>query len=111
MNCNFINVDLFLKIIGYECGLGSITAFDTCITYSDVTASLAADDVTSIHLTLKDDCNNSICGDIVIIDNNFYISYHCNSADVYIATESDTFYLFTYKRLINLMSDMYHVYD
>lgn len=111
MNCNFINADLFLKCIDYKIGLGSIVSFNTYITYSDDTASLVADDVTLIHLVIKDDCENVIYGDIVKIDDNFYISYHCDNIDVYFDKESDTFYLFTFKRLMHLMSDMYHVYD
>lgn len=111
MNCNFINADLFLKCINYETGLGSIVSFDTYITYSGVTIGLIADDVISIHLVIKDDCENVILGDIVKIDDYFYVSYHCSDKVVVINSVPDMFYLFTFNRLMHLMSDMYHVYD
>lgn len=109
MNCSFFNVDLFLKCIKYDSGLGCITNFDTSVTYSDVTACLFADDVTSIHLVIKDDRDNIICGDIIKIDNNFYVSYHCSDEIVVINSVPDTFYIFTLKLLMRYMSDLYRL--
>lgn len=111
MNYNFINADLFLSCVQYNKGLGDLIFFSVKASYSDICSTLAGDNVTALQVVLIDDKENVVTGDIVVVNNDFYISYHCINEDVVFNSEPDSLKLFTYKQLIKRMSNIYQCYD
>lgn len=111
MKYDFINADLFLSCVQYEKGLGDLIYFRVKASYTDICSTLIGDNVTSLQVVIIDNKENVITGDIIVVNNDFYISYHCINENVLFNSEPDTLKLFTFKRLMQLMSNMYHVYD
>lgn len=109
MKYDFINADLFLSCVQYKKGLGDLIYFRVKASYADICSTLIGDDVTSLQVVIIDNKENVVTGDIIVVNNDFYISYHCINENVIFNSEPDTLKLFTFKRLMHLMSDMYRI--